>query len=501
MVSPLHSVPPGESPPPPPRTCFGRDELVEEIVGLAKNLTPIALIGAGGIGKTSIALTVLHHNCIKEQFGENRRFIRCDKFPATPTHFLNQLSMVIGAGVENPKDLIPLRPFLLSREMILILDNAESILDPQGMNAWEIYTTVEELVQFETICLCITSRISTVPRHCKRPTIPTLSMESACNIFYSIYGDGAQSNIVNKILRQLDFHALSITLLATTACHNMWDYDWLAQECDTYHVEALQTDYNESLAVTIELSLASPTFHKLGPNACGLLSVIAFFPQGINEDNLDRLFPTISGRRTICDKFCVLSLTHRINGFITMLAPLRDYLYPRDPALSELLCITKECYFSWLSVDLSPDKPGFEGAQWIRSEDINVEHLLDVFTSIGANSADVWDACGNFMEHLYWHKRRLVVLGPRIEGLTDNHPSKPKCLFQLSRLFDLVGNHVERKRLLIHTLELWTEQGDNTQVAQTLVSLSDANRRLGLYEEGIQQVSEPTSPTGLLNRC
>ena len=457
---------------------------------MAKNLTPIALVGAGGIGKTSIALTVLHHSHIKEQFGDNRRFIRCDKFPATSTHFLNQLSMVVGAGVKNPRDLTPLRPFLSSKEMILILDNAESILDPQGMNAQEIYAIVEELVQFETICLCITSRISTVPRYCKRPVICTLSLESACNIFYSIYDNGGQSDVINNILRQLDFHALSITLLATTASHNMWDHYRLAQEWDRYHVEALQTDYNESLAATIELSLASPTFHKLGPNARDLLGVIAFFPQGINEDNLGQLFPTISGRRTIFDRFCVLSLTNRTNGFITMLAPLQDYLRPKDPSSSELLCITKDCYFKWLSVDVSPDKPGFEGSQWIRSEDMNVEHLLDTFTSIGANSADVWDACGNFMEHLYWHKRRLVVLGTKIEGLPDSHPSKPKCLYQLSCLFDSVGNHVERKRLLNHTLVLWREQGDSIQIAQTLVSMSDANRRLGHHKEGIQQVEE-----------
>ena len=50
---------PGESPPPAPRACFGRDGLIEKIVGLAENLMPIALVGVGGIGKTSIALTVL----------------------------------------------------------------------------------------------------------------------------------------------------------------------------------------------------------------------------------------------------------------------------------------------------------------------------------------------------------------------------------------------------------------------------------------------------------
>jgi len=374
--------------------------------------------------------------------------------------------------------------------MILVLDNAESILDPQGTGAREIYAVAEELSRFSNICLCVTSRISTIPPDCKVLDVPTLSMEAARDAFYRIYGSGGQSDLVDGILGQLDFHPLSVTLLATVANHNKWNNNRLAKEWAAHRTQVLRTDFNESLAATIELSLASPMFRGLGPDVRDLLSVIAFFPQGINEDNTDWLLPTISSSTNIFDKLCTLSLTYRINGYITMLAPLRDYLRPKEPLSSPLLCATKEHYFRRLSVFLNPNQPSFAEARWITFEDVNVEHLLDVLTSIDKNSVDLWIACANFMSHLYWHKPRLVTLGPKIEGLPDDHPSKPSCLSKLSRSFTSVGNHVERKRHLIHALKLWRERGDNFQIAETLRFISRANQMLDLPKEGIPQAKE-----------
>jgi len=486
----LASTVPGESPPPVPRACFGRDELIDEIIGLAENLAPIALIGAGGIGKTSIALAVLHDHRIKQRFGVNRRFIRCEKFPPSCSHLLSRLSKVIGTGIENPEDLTSLRPFLSSREILIVLDNAESILDPEGTDAEEIYSMVEELSQFDNICLCITSRISAVPPDCETLDIPTLSIDAARDTFHRICKKVGRSDMVDDILGQLDFHPLSITLLATVAHQNKWSIERLKREWGTQRTRMLQTMHSKSLAATIELSLASPMFQELGPDARALLEVIAFFPQGIDEDNLGWLFPTISNGADIFDKFCVLSLAYRSNSFVTMLAPLRDYLCPEDPRSSPLLCATKEQYLTRMSVDIHPGKPGYEESRWITSEDVNVEHLLDAFTTIEKDSDGIWDSCADFMNHLYWHKRRPVILGPKIEGLADNHRSKSKCLFGLSQLFYAVGNHAENKRLLTDTLKLCRERGDDRTVAQTLRDLSRSNYHLGLNEEGIRQAEE-----------
>jgi len=464
--------------------------LIEETVAFAKRLTPIALVGAGGIGKTSVVLTALHDDRIKRRFGDERRFIRCDKFPASLPHFLRRLSKAVGAGIENPEDLTPLRPFLSSKDMFIVLDNAESVLDPHVTSAEEIYAAVEELSQIGNICICITSRISTVPPDFEWLDIPTLSKEAACDTFHRIYKRGGRSDLVNNILGQLDFHPLSITLLATVAHHNKWDVDRLVNEWGEHRTDMLRTGHNRSLAAAIELSLSSPMFQELGSDARGLLGVVAFFPQGIDEENIDWLFPAVSGRKNIFDKFCVLSLAYRSDGFITMLAPIRDHLSPKDPMSTPLLYSTKEFYFTRLSVDINPDQPGFQEARWIISEDVNVEHLLDVFTTIDATSAGVWDSCSQFLRHLHWHKPRLVMLGPKIEALADDHPSKLGCLFDLSVLLQAVGNYTEPKRLLTRALELSQEQGDEQGLALILRQLSNLHCWMDLFEEGIPQAKE-----------
>jgi hypothetical protein len=321
---------------------------------------------------------------------------------------------------------------------------------------------VEELSQFANMCICITSRISTTPPDCKHINVSTLSM-NAVHDTYQIYdNDANRSNLVSGILKLLDFHPLSITLLATVMHQNKWDTNQLTREWEQRRTSVLQTQHNKSLAATIEVSLAPPLLQEPGPDVRAPPRVVAFFPQGVGENNFGWLFPTIPNRTDALDKFCIFSLRYRSNGFVTMLAPLRDYLSLKDPKTSPLLRTAKEYYYTRMSVVIGPKEPNFEETQWIMSEDVNVEHLLDVFTTIDTNSKEVWHACTSFMEHLLWHRKRLTVLKPKFESLPDDYCPKPICLHNHSRLIGSVGNHTECKRLVIHVLTLSRDQGRGT---------------------------------------
>lgn len=198
------------------------------------------------------------------------------------------------------------------------------------------------------------------PPHCEIISVPTLSAEAARDTFYRIYKHDEQSNQINGILERLNFHLLSITLLATVAQHNQWDTSRLTMERERRRTGVLHTHHSRSLVTTIGLSLSSSMFQELGPDARELLEVVAFFPQGVNEKNIHWLFRAVLNVLIMLDKLCALSLTSD-QRILTVLAPPRDHLRPKDPRSSSLN-MTKAHYFMRLSGHISPRQARFRGS-------------------------------------------------------------------------------------------------------------------------------------------
>jgi len=134
----------------------------------------------------------------------------------------------------------------------------------------------------------------------------------------------------------------------------------------------------------------------------------------------------------------MLSLTHRTGSFVRMLAPPRDHLLPSDPCSAPLLLTAKARYFARLDLVTESHEdgdPGLSEARWIVSEDTNVEHLIDVFTSLDAKSDDVWRTCYQYILHLIRLHLHRTILSSRIIEPQGSHPWKAGCVTSLDQLW------------------------------------------------------------------
>jgi AAA+ superfamily predicted ATPase len=116
--------------PPEPKIFNGRVSELSDIIALFSKGTPrIAILGAGGIGKTSLARAIVHHTGISERYKQHRVFIACDS-AATQV----ELAALIGAhvGLKPGKDLTHpvVQHFSSDPDSLLILDNLETLWEP-----------------------------------------------------------------------------------------------------------------------------------------------------------------------------------------------------------------------------------------------------------------------------------------------------------------------------------------------------------------------------------
>ncbi|KAJ7844692.1 P-loop containing nucleoside triphosphate hydrolase protein [Mycena leptocephala] len=113
-----------------PKIFHGRDSELSNILQLFSRGTPrIAILGPGGMGKTSLARAVIHHTEITERYNQHRFFVACDS-AATQV----ELAALIGAhiGLKPEKDLThPVIQYFSSiSNCLLIVDNLETSWEP-----------------------------------------------------------------------------------------------------------------------------------------------------------------------------------------------------------------------------------------------------------------------------------------------------------------------------------------------------------------------------------
>ena len=325
---------PSELPPLPvlprvPTNHFPRGEFVDEVLDFTDQVASTALFGPIGIGKSSVALTLLHHNRTEVKFGRSRYLMHWDNLTNSLEDFLERVCDTIHAN--RTTDLAQLRLHLESSPpLILLLDGVDLILDLLSPGAEDILATIEEFGSYENVCLITTSRIYPDIPGFHRVEVPTLSEDGAQGAFYSLC-NLSRSPAVDDLIARLDFHPLSIDFLANSVRENNWDEPMLLNAWDDVQTSALRTKYHQYLKDAIEPLLRSPTIQNIDTTAHTVLWAIAAYPRGFEERRLQSTFANVTGIGTTINVLCKFSLIYRQDGFVRMLSPFQLYFIESLP--------------------------------------------------------------------------------------------------------------------------------------------------------------------------
>ncbi|KAJ7899920.1 P-loop containing nucleoside triphosphate hydrolase protein [Mycena leptocephala] len=270
-----------------PKIFHGRNSELSDILHLFSQGTPkIAILGAGGMGKTSLARAVIHHTVIIERYNQHRLFVACDS-AATQV----DLAALIGAhvGLKPGKDLTHsvIQYFSSISNSLLILDNLETLWEPVESRG-KIEEFLSLLTGVDHLTLVITMRGAERPAgvawtHPFLPALKPLEQDAACQTFIDIADNTHDSKEVDKVLSLTDNLPLAINLVAhlveSMGCSHVlshWEEEKTSLISNGY-------DRTSNLDLSISLSLSSP---RLNPHAKDLLSLLSMLPDGLSDVEL-----------------------------------------------------------------------------------------------------------------------------------------------------------------------------------------------------------------------
>ncbi|KAJ7314230.1 hypothetical protein DFH08DRAFT_821588 [Mycena albidolilacea] len=331
----------------------GWDSELSEILALFNTGTRrIAIVGAGGMGKTYLARVLLHHPQITATFQQNRLFVACN---SANTNL--ELVALIGAhlGVKPGKDLTRpvIRYFSSGLPSLLILDELKTLWEPMASRS-----NIEELLSL------LTERPAKV--QWTRPFFPSLKpldQEAARLTFIDITDDGHDLEEVDEVLSLTDNMPLAISLLAHLA--------------DSEGCSAVLCHWHKEKTSLISLSLSSPRLESL-PHSKALLSLLSMLPDGLlNADLIQSKLPldNILMFKTAL-KATALAYTDE-HKRLKVLMPIREYMQqhqqPEDQLIRNLQYFREllEFHVKYKGTLLSSS-----AVAWITSNFANIQNVL-----------------------------------------------------------------------------------------------------------------------------
>ncbi|KAJ7440871.1 hypothetical protein FB451DRAFT_1442779 [Mycena latifolia] len=420
-----------------PKIFHGRESELKEIVDILHQESPrIAILGAGGMGKTSLAKAALHHPEIASKY-EQCFFVLVDS--ATTSIGLSVLiSEHIGLKPANDVPTQVLHYFATHGPSLLILDNLETPWEPLESRG-EVEELLSKLTDVPHLALMITMRGAERPAKVQwtRPflaPLKPLSDVAARDTFFAIAEDVHDSKDVDEVLSLTDNMPLAVDLIAHAVDMEGSCSAVLARwKSEKTSLLSTGNDRKSNLDTSITISLSSS---RMSTGAKDLLSLLSILPDGLSDVELVQSKLSINDIMTCKATLLATSLAYMDDRKrLQSLVPIREHMqcfYPPSPLLIHPL----QKYFHQL-LDLYQQYPRTQqGAGRVKHLGLNVrnmgELLLRGLNQDNPNLADTIDCTISmkvFMENTdlgYYHL--IPMLMDQIEAvLPGNCDEKVKA--------------------------------------------------------------------------
>ncbi|KAK6977247.1 ATPase-AAA-core domain-containing protein [Favolaschia claudopus] len=317
-----------------PTICHGREIEVASILKLLQLPSPrIAILGAGGMGKTTLARVALHESEVTTHY-ETRIFVSCD---ATNNGIDIANNIGLQLGLKTGKDIRKLVVQFLKEgpACLLILDNLETPWEPpESRNSVEEFLAL--LSDIKHLALMITMRGAERPNQVpwSRPfllPLSPLSDEAAQQTFTDITDYTFDTKKMVQLLQYTDNMPLAVNLLA-----HLVDYEGITSVLNRWETErtsllSVNTDRTSSLDVSISISLSSSRVVS-SPNTQKLLSILSILPEGLSDTQLlqsNLPIPNLMECKTTLLRTALAYYDEARR--LKSLVPIREYIHKNHP--------------------------------------------------------------------------------------------------------------------------------------------------------------------------
>ncbi|KAJ7912713.1 P-loop containing nucleoside triphosphate hydrolase protein, partial [Mycena leptocephala] len=325
-----------------PKIFHGRGSELKDLIDiLLYNPARAAILGHGGMGKTTLAIAALHDPAIIEKY-DLRHFISCES-ASTCGDLVATIGSHLGLQPSNLPSQGILRHLTQCGPCLVVLDNLETPWEPIESRG-QVEDFLSLMADIPSLALLVTMRGAERPGKVKwnRPFLPPLeplSPAASRQIFVEVADEPSswEESALNFLLDLSDNLPLAVSLMASIASFEGYSSTSARWETENTSLISEGHDKRSNLEKSIAVSINSPRISS-SPYAKHLISLLSLLPDGIRpEDIIAGKVPIPNVRK--CQSVLIgTSLAYiDIKGRLKALSPVREYIKRAYPPSSSLV--------------------------------------------------------------------------------------------------------------------------------------------------------------------